>query len=324
MMKAVYQYRYGLPDQLKLEEVKVPTPKEGEVRVKIHAVSLNGSDFEFLCGYPGYVHFWGPFRPPKRILGSDIAGIVDDVGPGCARFKPGDRVFGDILYIRGGLAEYACAPENLLVPLPEDISYVDAAAIPQAGTVALQSIRDSGKLQDGEKLLINGAGGGAGTFAIQLARMSGAEITAVDKGVKLPALKSLGAHHTIDCQHHDYTHTGDRYDLVIDFTCNKSMYDCRRALTERGRYVLVGGPLVRVQQAVVLGKLMHLLRKPQQMGLLLHRQNEVDLLHMIDLHRSNQVSPVIDNVFPLEETAAAFQSMIDGGVGKAVITPGTK
>jgi NADPH:quinone reductase-like Zn-dependent oxidoreductase len=319
-MKAIFQYRYGPPGSLILEDTEVPVPKKGEVRVRIGAVSLNGSDFEFLSGHPGYVHFWGPVRPPRRILGSDIAGIVDAVGSGCNRFSPGDRVFGDILYTKGGLAEYVCAPENLMISLPDDISFETAAAIPQAGTVALQSIRNMGRLHSGERVLINGAGGGAGTFALQLALMSEAEVTVVDDARKLSTLKKMGAHHTIDYRTQDYTKSDTKYDLIVDFTCYRSTFDFRRILSLHGRYVLVGGAFIRILQTIAVGSILKTFGK-QKFDLLAHRQNESDLLHMIELHRSQKVSPVISRLFPLTQTAEAFSHMMDGGVGKVVITP---
>jgi len=197
-MKAVVYQRYGPPEVLALTDVTTPVPRDNEVLVKVHAVSLNASDWEGLRGKPLYARIMGPFRPRHRILGSDIAGRVEAVGPDATLFRPGDDVFGDILRYMGGFAEYVCVPQSVLAALPPGMTYEEAAAIPQAGAIALQGIQDRGRVQPGQRVLINGAGGGSGMYAIQLAKLHGAEVTGVDNTEKLESMRSLGADHVID------------------------------------------------------------------------------------------------------------------------------
>ena len=255
VMKAVVYSRYGPPEMLRLEEVDRPVPKDNEVLVQVRAVSVNASDWEILRGKPLYSRIGGPFRPRYRTLGSDIAGRVEATGPGVTRFRPGDEVFGDNLSLMGGFAEYARAAEKSLALKPTGMSFEVAAAIPQAGVIALQGIRRKGNVQPGQRVLINGAGGGAGSFAVQLAKVAGAEVTGVDGTAKLDFLRSLGADHVVDYTHEDFTRTGEHYDLVLDVIAHRSVFDYRRAIAARGQYLYVGGSVSTLLQILTMGLL---------------------------------------------------------------------
>src|SRR5690349_11448834 len=229
-MKAVVYTRYGPPDVLGLTDVPTPVPKDDEVLVQIHAVSLNASDWEALRGKPLYSRIGGPFRPRHHILGSDIAGRVKAAGRNATRFPPGQDVFADILSHMGGFAEYVCVPETALAPMPTGMTYEETAALPQAGAIALQGIRDNGQVQPGQKVLINGAGGGSGMYAIQLAKLIGAEVTGVDNAEKLEFMRSLGADHVIDYTREDFTRNGRTYDLILDLAAYRSAFACKASL----------------------------------------------------------------------------------------------
>jgi len=227
-MKAIVRYQYGSPEVLKLEEVEKPTPKDDEVLIKIHAVSINGSDREGLIGKPLYVRIGGLRKPGYLILGSDIAGRVEQAGKSITHFRPGDEVFGKIPGYHGGFAEYACAPESTLLRKPDSLTFDEAAAIPQGGVIALNGIREKGQVQPGQHVLINGAGGSAGSFAVQLAKLYGAEVTGVDNAFKIDFLRSLGADLVIDYTREDFTKTGKQYDLILDLIAHRSVFAYRR------------------------------------------------------------------------------------------------
>src|ERR687893_1331054 len=240
-MKAMVYTQYGPPEALQLEDVAKPTPKDDEVLIKVRAVSVNRSDWEGLRGKPLYARIGGLLRPRRQILGSDIAGRVEMAGRNIRRFQPGDEVFGDILPRLGGFAEYVCARESALALKPASMTFEQAAAIPQAAVIALQGIRDNGQVQPGQKVLINGAGGGAGTFAVQLAKLYGAEVTGVDNTGKLEFMRTLGADHVIDYTREDFTRTGKQYDLILDVVAHRSVLAYKRALKSTGTYFFVGG-----------------------------------------------------------------------------------
>ena len=252
-MKAVVYTRYGSPDVLAVTEVPTPTPKDGEVLVKIHAVSLNASDWESLRGKPLYARIGGLLRPRRHILGSDIAGQVVAVGPNVTRFKPGDDVFADVLDCLGGFAEFLCVPEKVLEPLPDGLTYEQAAALPQAGAIAWQGIVARGAVQAGQRVLINGAGGGSGMYAIQLAKLRGAEVTGVDNAEKLKFMRSLGADHVIDYRREDYTRSGKTYDLVLDVQAFRGARAYKRALAPGGRFFYVGGSVSTLFGVLLFG-----------------------------------------------------------------------
>ncbi len=319
-MKALVREVYGPPEVLELRDVEKPAPAEGEVLVRIRATALNASDLEILTGQPLYGRVWGFFTPKYRILGSDVAGTVEAVGPGVTRFEPGDAVYGDLFERWGGLAEWTCAPEGLLRPKPEDLSFVQAAALPQSGALALQGLSEVGHLKPGERVLINGAGGGVGTFAIQLAKHLGAEVSAVDSAEKLDLMRALGADQVIDYAAVDVTAGGQRFDLILDLVGHHSLSDFRRALAPRGRYYLVGGPMKLVLSVLFCGTLRSLFAR-QKTRLLTIRVNEG--LEVLEAHaRSGAVVPAIDRIYALSEAPEAFRRLAAGRArGKLVITP---
>jgi NADPH:quinone reductase-like Zn-dependent oxidoreductase len=253
-MKAIVYTRYGPPEALQLKEVAQPTLKDDEVLIKVHAVSVNRSDWEGLRGKPLYARLGGLLRPRQQRLGSDIAGQVEMAGRNISRFQPGDEVFGDILPRLGGFAEYVCARESALAPKPASMTFEQAAAIPQAAVIALQGIRDKGQVQPGQKVLISGAGGGAGTFAVQLAKLHGAEVTGVDNTGKLDFVRSLGADHVIDYTREDFTKNGKQYDLILDIVAHRSVFAYKRALRSNGCYFLAGGSVATMLQILALSR----------------------------------------------------------------------
>jgi NADPH:quinone reductase-like Zn-dependent oxidoreductase len=319
-MKAVTYYEYGSPDLLKLEEVQKPTPKDNEVLIKIHAASVNRSDWESLIGQPLYARIGGLFKPGNHIMGSDVAGIIEAVGKDIKQFKPGDQVFGLMMNYGGGFAEYACKSEQALALKPADMTFEEASAIPQAAFIALQGIRDKGKVQPGQKVLINGGGGGAGVFAIQLAKMAGAEVTGVDNAEKLDLMRSLGADHVIDYQKEDFTKNGKQYDLILDLIAQRSVFAYRRALKPNGTYYLAGGFVSTMFQILLLGPW---IRKTtsKNIRILAVQTDSKDLIYITELIQSGKIKLVIDKHYKFEETAAALRYLGEGHVrGKIVIT----
>jgi NADPH:quinone reductase-like Zn-dependent oxidoreductase len=249
-VRAVVQDRYGSPDVLRIQDVPVPSPAAGQVRVKVAATALNLSDWEGLTGSPGYARLGGLRAPRRRTLGSDIAGWVDDVGEGVTRFRPGDEVYGDNLQLKGGFAEYTVAPESALALKPAQLTFVQASTIPQAGAIALQGTRDAAA---GRRMLINGAGGGSGSFAIQLAKQLGAHVTGVDNARKLDFMRSLGADEVIDYRTDDFTRRGP-YDEILDLVAHRSVFAYRRALAAGGRYRCVGGTVRSLLRVLTVGR----------------------------------------------------------------------
>lgn len=319
-MKAFVYERYGSPDALHLANVANPVPTADEVLVQIHAVSLNGSDREALAGRPFYVRFGGLLKPGNPILGSDIAGRVETVGSNVTEVQPGDEVFGEIPGYGGGLAEYACVPERRLVRKPAGLTFEQAAAIPQAGVIALQGIRDKGQVKPGQQVLINGAGGGAGTFAVQLAKSYGAEVTAVDNGGKLDFLRSLGADHVIDYTRQDYSKTGKQYDLILDVFGYRSVFTYPRALAPNGSYFFTGGSLAVLFQILLLGPLIKR-AYGKNIRVLMVQPKRDDLVTITELCEAGKIVPVIDRQFPFNETPEAFRYLSEGrSKGKVVIT----
>jgi NADPH:quinone reductase-like Zn-dependent oxidoreductase len=320
-MKAIVFTRYGSPDVLELKEVARPTPKDDEVLVRVHATSLNDWDWGALDGTP-FVNrlMFGLFSPTKiQILGSDIAGRVEAVGRNVRQFQPGDEVFGDLSGTWGGFAEYVCAREDDLALKPPGMTFEEAAAIPQAGMLAVQGLLDVGRIQPGQRLLINGAGGGVGTFAIQIARLYDAEVTAVDSPEKLDMLRSMGAKHVIDYTQEDFTRNGQRYDLILDVKTNRSMLDCARALSPNGAYVTVGGSMPRLFQALLWGPWISMTTK-KRIRLVVLKKNK-DLAYMKELFEAGKVVPVIDGHYELGEVPNAFRLFGEGRhKGKVVVT----
>ena len=319
-MKAVVYERYGSVDGLRLDDVERPSPAGDQVLVQVHAVSVNASDWEGLRGKPLYARLGGPLRPRFNVLGSDIAGRVEAVGSAVTRFRPGDEVFGDNLALMGGFAEYACAHERALAAKPADLSFVEAAAIPQAGVIALQGIRHKGRVQPGQKVLVNGAGGGAGTFAVQLAKLAGAHVTGVDNAGKVEFVRSLGADEVLDYRSTDFTRTGERYDLVLDLAAHRSVSDYRRALAPGGRYLNVGVSDRTLAQVLLAGPLVGR-RASKRIRLLAVRSNPQDLLAVAGLCQAGTIRTVIERRYPLEEVPNAIRHLGEGRAkGKLVVT----
>ena len=322
-MKAIVFTQYGSPDSLDLKEIPKPAPKEGELLIRVHASSINSWDWEFLNGTP-FVNrlMFGLLKPKpeKQILGADIAGTVEAVGKHATRFEPGDEVFGDLWSNWGGFAEYACAHETALEPKPANSTFEEAAAVPQAGVLALQGFRRAGQMQSGQKVLINGAGGGVGTFAIQLAKLSGAEVTGVDASHKLDVVRSVGADHVIDYTIEDFTKTGERYDLIIDCQGFRSMFDNRRALRPGGTYGMIGGSMSRVYQLWFLSLIASLTHENRKLRLVAEGPNK-GLADLKELIEAGKLVSIIDRTYQLSEVSEALRYFGQGlHKGKIVIT----
>lgn len=319
-MKAIKYYEYGPPDVLHIEEVDKPVPNDDQILIKVHAVSINGSDREGLVGKPLYARMGGLRKPSQQILGSDIAGRVEAVGKDNTQFQVGDEVFGELPNYHGGFAEYVCTRGKTLAKKPASMTFEVASAIPQAGVIALQGIRDKGKVQPGQKVLINGAGGGAGTFAIQLAKLQGAEVTGVDNIGKLDFLRSLGADHVIDYKREDFTRNKNKYDLILDVIAHRSVFAYARALKPTGTGFFVGGSVATLFQILLIGPLIKRITG-KNVRLLAIPQNRKDLIAITELCEAGKVRPVIDRQYPLSETREALRYVSEGRAkGKVVIT----
>ena len=319
-MQAVVYTEYGPPDVLQVREIAKPALRDDEVLVKVQAVSVNRSDWEGLLGTPLYARFGGLLKPGRQVLGSDIAGRVEAVGRNSKRLRPGDEVFGDILPRMGGFAEYVCARERDLALKPAGMTFETAAAIPQAGVIALQGIRNKGKIQPGQRVLINGGGGGAGTFALQLAKLAGAEVTGVDNSGKLDFMRSLGADHVIDYTREDFTKNGKLYDLILDVIAHRTVYDYERALSPGGSYYCVGGSVATLFQILLLGPWIQRTRG-KKIRILAVQPNREDLVYIAELCAAGKVAPVIDRRYPLHEVPAALRYLGEGHAkGKVVIS----
>jgi NADPH:quinone reductase-like Zn-dependent oxidoreductase len=318
-MKAVLYTKYGSPDVLQLQEVEKPVPKDDEVLIKVHAASINDWDWGLLHGAPFTNRLlFGLLKPKKKILGSDIAGRIEAVGNNVKRFRPGDEVFGDLSGDWGGFAEYVCAREKALALKPARMTFEEAAAIPQAAMLAVQGLRDRGRIRRGKRLLINGAGGGVGTFAVQIAKSYGIEVTGVDSPGKLDMMRAIGFDHVVDYTQEDFTKTGRNYDLILDVKTNRSIFDYLRALNPNGIYVTVGGSSARILQAMLLGPLISISKKSVRVVLL--KPNK-DLAYINNLFEAGKVKPVIDGPCKLSEVADAMRYFGEGKhSGKVVIT----
>ena len=318
-MKAVVYTRYGRPDVLRVTDVPTPVPEDDEVLVKVHAVALNASDWEVLRGKPLYSRIGGPFRPRHHILGSDIAGRVEAAGCQVTRFRPGQDVFADILSSMGGFAEYVCVRETALAQMPAGLTYDHAAALPQAGAIALQGIQDKGRVQPGHKVLINGAGGGSGMYAIQLAKLRGAEVTGVDNGEKLGFMRSLGADYVIDYTRDDFTTNGRTYDLILDVAAHRPAFAYQRSLTPGGRYLYVGGSVATLLQVLLIGPVIGR-AADKKIRLLAVRLGAQRLAPLVELCQAGKVATVIDRRYPLSQVPQALQYLGEGHAkGKVVV-----
>ena len=320
-MQAIIQPRYGSPDVLELTDLPVPQPKADEVLVRVRASSVNAADIETLGGM-FLVRMASPLRPAHRIPGSDVAGVVEQVGSAVTSLAPGDEVFGDLSeFGYGAFAEFVSAKAAAFWPRPAGLTFEEAAAVPSAAWVAIKGIRDQVVLGAGSEVLVNGAGGGMGTYAVQMAVARGAAVTGVDRADKLELVRSLGAVRVIDYQAVDYTRQPERYDLIIDVFARRSVRDSRRALKPAGAYTVVGASTPRILQSFLLGALLTR-TSDQRIGPLFgwpHSEQDVDDVN--ELIEAGAVRPVIDRVYPLAKAPDAMQRVADGDVaGKAVIS----
>ncbi|MEJ1109437.1 MULTISPECIES: NAD(P)-dependent alcohol dehydrogenase [unclassified Kribbella] len=316
-MKAVVYERYGGPEVLRVEDVPVPSPAAGQVRVRIVATSVNLSDWECLRGSPAYARIGGLRSPSRRTLGSDIAGLVDEVGEGVTRFLPGDEVYGDNLLLKGGFAEYAIAPESALAHKPAHLSFADASTIPQAGAIALQGTKLAAA---DRRILINGAGGGSGSFAIQLAKSLGAHVTAVDNSAKLDFMRSVGADDVIDYQRDDFTKTARPYDLILGLVAHRSVFAYRRALAPGGTYRCVGGSVPTLLRLLTAGWLVGRF-SGRSIGVLAIKEGPTHFEPLADLCATGEVKIHIHRTYPLADVPAALADVGEGrALGKVVVT----
>ncbi len=320
-MKAIVYKEYGSPDVLELQDVDRPEPKNREVLIKVHAAAANAADWRLMRADPFFVRFTAGMRKPKNpILGSDVAGRVEGVGPNVSQFQVGDAVFGDLSGSGcGGFAEYVCAPENLLAAKPANLGFADTAALPMASITALQGLRDVGQIKAGQKVLIHGASGGVGTFAVQIAKSYGTEVTAVCSTTKTDMARSLGADHVIDYTQEDFTRNGQQYDLIFAANGSRSLSDYARALTATGTFVVAGGSMSQLFQTMLIGPL-----KSKSNGKSFRSftadPNQADLACMARLIEDGNVTPVIDRCYPLNETPDAMRYLEEGHAnGKIVI-----
>jgi len=324
-MKAIVYTKYGSPDVLQLKEVAKPAPKDNEVLVKIHAATVTVGDSIVVRGMPFPVRFWsGLLEPKHQIPGKEMAGRVEAVGSNVTQFQPGDEVFGDLSVCGlGAFAEYVSVPENAIALKPANLTFEQAAAVPESSVVALQGLRDKGKIQPGQKVLINGASGGVGTYAVQIAKSFGAEVTAVCSTRNLELARSLGADRVIDYTQEDFTQNGHRYDLILAVNGDHPLSDYRRVLCPEGIYVGSGGSMAQTFQGMFLGPWMSMTGS-QKMGNMLVKPNQNDLVFMKELVEAGKVKPVIDRRYPLAEVPEALRYIEEGHAqGKVVITIGT-
>ena len=319
-MKAIAFTKYGSPDFLEVKEINTPTPNDDEVLIKVHAASINSWDYELLRGKPfANRAMFGLLRPKIKTLGADIAGKVVAIGKNIRKFSPGDEVLGDLSQDGwGGFAEYVCASENSLALKPKSIRFEEAAAIPQAAVLALQGIRDKGQVKAGQKVLINGAGGGVGTFAVQMAKSFGAVVTGVDSTEKLTTMRSIGADHVMDYTKEDFAKNGQQYDLILDNVASRPISAIKHVLGAKGTYVMIGGSTARIMQIAFIGSLIS--KNGKKMGLLMHETNK-DLAFITKLIEEGKIKPVIDKCYSISEVPEALRYFGEGKAkGKIVIT----
>ncbi|HEU4396587.1 MAG TPA: NAD(P)-dependent alcohol dehydrogenase [Actinomycetota bacterium] len=322
-MKAITYHSYGSPDVLEFQDVDEPVVNDDEVLVRVRAASANPRDWHFMRGLPYIVRpQFGLRRPKSSGLGSDVAGQVEAVGKNVTRFRPDDEVFADV--VTGGFAEYACVPEAVVGLKPANLTFEQAAAVPLAALTALQGLRDHGRVQPGQKVLIIGAAGGVGTFAVQIAKSFGADVTGVCSTRNVDLVRSIGADHVIDYTQEDFTQSGQKYDLILQLAGTRSPSDCRRALTSKGTLLLSSGessgrwigPIGRIIKAVVLSPFVS-----QRLAPFEAKRSREDLQAVKELIEAGKVSPVIDRTYPLSEVPEAIRYLEEGHArGKIVIT----
>ncbi|MEH7226812.1 NAD(P)-dependent alcohol dehydrogenase [Bacillus sp. JJ1566] len=319
-MKAMVYNKYGTCNVLKLKEIDIPALKQNEVLVKIHAVSVNSWDWDLLRGKPFLARLGGLLKPKYKILGADIAGRVEAIGREVNHISVGDEVFGDISWCGwGGFAEYVSVNAEALTLKPANMTFEEAAAIPQAGVLALQGLRDVGQIHVAQKVLINGAGGGVGTFALQIAKLYGAEVTCVDSKKKLDTLKSIGADHVIDYNEEDFTQKGQFYDLILDVVGTRSIFDYKRVLNPKGTYVMVGGSMSLILQLLLLGRMIYK-NEGKEMAILVHKPNSNDQNYLKELFVAGKLVPIIDKRYSLSQVPDAIRYLGEGHAkGKVVV-----
>ena len=318
-MKAIVYEQYGSPDVLRLTEIEIPVPKDDQVLVKVHAASANALDWRRFAMWPIVARLMeGGFSKPKDpAVGADLAGVVEAVGSGVTDFKPGDEVFG---VCNGSFAEYALARDTKVVHKPANVSFEQAAAVPVAALTALQGLRDKGQIQAGQKVLIHGASGGVGIFAVQIAKSYGAEVTAVCSMRNLEMARSLGADHVIDYTREDFTKNGQQYDLILAVNGYRSVLDYRRALTANGRYVMAGGKAGQLLEGMLLAPQVGRFGTKKMGFMGVATTPKEDLLFLKDLLEAGKIVAVIDKSYPLSEAASAIRYMMeDHARGKVVI-----
>jgi NADPH:quinone reductase-like Zn-dependent oxidoreductase len=333
-MKAIGHDKYGSPDALELKEIDKPVVKDDEVLVRVHAASVHADVWHAVRGLPYVLRIMGAglLKPKNSVPGTDVAGLVESVGKDVKRFQPGDEVFGESVsgnqWRNGGAyAEYVSVPEAALALKPANLTFEQAAAVPTSAFIALQCVRDQGRVQPGQKVLINGAGGGVGIFAVQLAKAYGADVTGVDSTRKLDMVRSIGADDVIDYTQEDFTRSGERYDLILDIAGNHSLSDCRRALTPKGTYVLIGDRSLEDSSGRWLGSLRPYLKLlvlspfvSQRIGLPVSRAED-RLAVLKEFIEAGKITPVIDRTYPLSEVPEAIRYLEEGHArGKVVIT----
>jgi NADPH:quinone reductase-like Zn-dependent oxidoreductase len=330
-MKAIVQDRYGSSDRLRLAEVDTPTPADDEVLVRVHAASVNAADWHIMRGDPRLARLvmpaaFGWSGPKRRIRGRDFAGRVEAVGRRVSRFRPGDEVFGDLGFADGAFAEYACAPEESVARKPAALTFEQAAAMPLAGNTALVGVRDLAEARPGQRMLVNGASGGVGTFAVQIAKSFGVEVTAVCSTRNVDLLRAIGADHVVDYKKEDFAASGQRYDVVFDLVANRSLTDLRRALTPEGVLVLSGGgvsdggslvgPMGLSVKAALTSRFVS-----QRFAALNTKTSRENLATLAGLAESGEVVPVIDRTYPLPEAPEAVRYLeLEHARAKVVIT----
>jgi len=319
-MKAIVRTQYGSPDVLQFAEIATPAPADHEVLIKLCAASVNPLDLFLMKGAPWDRVIPGRRTPKQKVLGCDIAGRVEAVGKNVQQFQPGDEVFGVTGFEGNGFAEYVCAIEKKLALKPANLSFEEAAAVPIAASTALQGLRDKGRIQPGHKVLIDGASGGVGTFAVQIAKAFGAEVTTVCSTRNVEIARSIGADHVLDYTQVDFARSGQRYDLILAANAHHSILDYRRALRPDGIYVAAGGAVLRILQAFLLGPLLSLMGR-KKVRFFIANINQKDLVFLKGLMEAGKVVPVIDRRYKLREAADALRYLAKGHAqGKVVLT----
>ena len=321
-MKAIVQHTYGPPEVLELREIDKPVVKDNEVLIRVHAAAVNAADWHLMRGLPiiGRMAF-GLRKPKIKVRGRDVSGTVEAIGKNVTQFQPGDEVYAEV--DTGSFAEYTCVSEEVLGLKPANLTFEQAAAVPVSANTALQGLRDKGRIQAGQKVLINGASGGVGTFAVQIAKSFGAEVTGVCSARKADLVRSIGADHVVDYTQGDFTKSGQRYDLILDLVGTHSLSDCRRALTPNGTLVLSSGnggrwlgPMGRIIKAVVLSPFVS-----QRLGTFVSKGSKENLAALKELTESGKLMPAIDRTYPLSEAPDAIRYLEGGHArGKVIIT----